>query len=101
MQNAKCKVQNAKCKVQSAKYKIQNAKYEMQGTKCKNAKEKNPMGLTAVPLYLNDKPWNIFSSLLHLGRIAKVIMLRCSYTERLSLVFFSSSISRSIAIKGM
>ena len=91
MQSAKCKVQSAKCKVQNSKSKVQKAK----------RKPKNLMGLTAVPLYHNDKPWNIFSSLLHLSRISNAIMLRCSYTERLSSVFFSSSISRSMVIKGM
>ena len=34
--------------------------------------------------------------ILHLDRIAKAIVFRCSYTERLSLLSFANSNSRSI-----
>jgi hypothetical protein len=39
---------------------------------------------------------HISYNILHLDRIAKAIVFRCSYTERLSLLLFANSNSRSI-----
>ena len=39
---------------------------------------------------------HISYNILHLARIAKAIVFRCSYTERLSLLLFANSNSRSI-----
>jgi len=48
--------------------------------------------------------WNYLlapGTILHLDRIAKAIVFRCSLIERLNLLSFANSISRSIIAEGL